>query len=140
MRQQGFTLVEIMIAMVVIAILGAIAMPSYTSYMKKSARQEARQLLLQAAVRQETRLVRTGSYAASMSALGYAADSVPAGSGRYTVTVSAATANSYTLAATPTTKGGQNNDPCGTFTVNHLGERGITTAANPAPSAQTCWH
>ena len=31
-RQQGFTLVELVIAMVIIATLAAIAIPSYSSY------------------------------------------------------------------------------------------------------------
>ncbi len=140
MKQYGFTLTEVMITMVVITILGAIAIPSYSSHMKKSARQQARELLLQAAVRQETQFMRTGSYAASMRALGYAGNTVPVGSGRYNVTVTASTANSFTLSAAPTSVGGQDSDPCGTFTVNHLGERGIVTSATPAPSATVCWN
>ena len=140
MRQRGFTLVGVMITMIVIAILGAIALPGYSSYMKKSARQEARQLLLQAAVRQETQLIRTGSYATGMSALGYDSDNVPVASRRYTVAVAASTANSFSLSATPGSKGGQNSDPCGTFTVNHLGERGISTSASPAPTVKSCWN
>ncbi len=140
MKNRGFTLVEVMIVMVVIAILGAIAMPSYTQYLKKSARKEAQQLLLQAAVRQETHLVRNGRYAANMSDLGFASNSVATDSGRYTVSVSASTNSSYALAAAPTSKGGQDSDRCGTFTVNHFGERGISTTADPAPTADECWH
>ena len=50
------------------------------------------------------------------------------------------TANSFTLSAAPTSIGGQDGDPCGTFTINHLGERGIATSATPAPTATACWN
>lgn len=140
MNTRGFTLVEVMIVMIVVTILGSIAIPSYTQYLKKSARKEAQQLLLQAAVRQETHLVRNGRYATDMSSLGYASDSVATDSGRYTVSVSSGDNSSYTLAAKPTSTGGQSDDRCGTFTLNHFGERGISTSADPAPSAKECWN
>ena len=138
-RQRGFTLIELVITMVVITILGAIAIPGYTGYLKKSARQEARQLLLQAAVRQETQRIRSGSYATAMTALGYDDGIVFTGSGRYRVAVGTGTPTRFTLTATPTGKGGQDSDPCGTLTINHLGERGITTTASPAPTVASCW-
>ncbi len=140
MKPQGFTLVEMVIVLIILGVLSAVAIPSYSDHLRKSARQEAKQLLLQAAVRQETQLLRTGAYAATMTALGYDADTVATGSGRYTVQVQSSSATGFVLAATPTGKGGQDDDPCGAFTVNHLGERGITTSATPAPTARSCWN
>jgi type IV pilus assembly protein PilE len=140
MKNKGFTLTEVMIVMAVVTILGTVAIPSYTGHLKKSARQEAKQLLLQSAVRQETHLIRNGQYANNMTSLGYGGNSVATDSGRYNVSVSASSTSSYTLSATPTSTGNQNSDPCGTFTLKHTGERGISTSADPAPTAKACWN
>ncbi|HET9108841.1 MAG TPA: prepilin-type N-terminal cleavage/methylation domain-containing protein, partial [Steroidobacteraceae bacterium] len=45
-RADGFTLIELMIAVVVVAILMAIAVPSYESYVEKSRRTDAKTALL----------------------------------------------------------------------------------------------
>ena len=49
MRSRGFTLVEIMIVVAIVAILGAVALPSYRSSVLKSQRAEARGVLLETA-------------------------------------------------------------------------------------------
>ncbi|MGC1443605.1 MAG: prepilin-type N-terminal cleavage/methylation domain-containing protein, partial [Burkholderiaceae bacterium] len=45
---KGFTLIELMITLVVIAILAAIALPSYGRYVQKASRAEAKSALLEA--------------------------------------------------------------------------------------------
>jgi prepilin-type N-terminal cleavage/methylation domain-containing protein len=49
MRNRGFTLIEILIAIVIVAILAAIALPAYTSQLRKSSRAEAQSVLTTAA-------------------------------------------------------------------------------------------
>jgi type IV pilus assembly protein PilE len=49
----GFTLIELMIVLVIVAILLAIAYPSYVNYMRKAKRGEAQQLLLNWSINQE---------------------------------------------------------------------------------------
>lgn len=46
-QNKGFTLVELMIAVAVLAILGAIAIPAYQQYITQSKRQSARSVLEQ---------------------------------------------------------------------------------------------
>jgi len=50
---KGFTIIELMIALVIIAILVALAYPSYASYVRKAKRGDAQQLLLNWSVNQE---------------------------------------------------------------------------------------
>jgi len=50
---KGFTLVELMIVVAIVAILVALALPSYTRYVRKANRGEAQQLLLNWANNQE---------------------------------------------------------------------------------------
>ena len=52
-KQTGFTLIELMITVAVIAILAAVAMPSYREYVLRGNRLEAQSLLSDAAARQE---------------------------------------------------------------------------------------
>ena len=60
--QQGFTLIEMMIVVVVISILAAVAYPSYTEYVRRGYRAEARAGLLQAAQWMERASTATGAY------------------------------------------------------------------------------
>ena len=52
-KQAGFSLIELMIAIVIIGIVTAIAIPSYNSFTLKSHRSEAKSALLDIAAREE---------------------------------------------------------------------------------------
>jgi type IV pilus assembly protein PilE len=124
---QGFTLIELMIAVAVVGILAAIALPAYNSQMRKSRRADAQATLMNVAARQQQTLLDTRAYAANLAALGVA---VPASvTPFYTVTVAvgAGAAPSFTATATP--QGGQALDSCGTLTID---QNGVKAPAN-------CW-
>src|SRR5256885_9595200 len=61
-KNQGFTLIELMIVVAVVGILGAIAIPSYSEYIRRGHRAEARAGLLQAAQWLERASTATGTY------------------------------------------------------------------------------
>jgi type IV pilus assembly protein PilE len=149
---RGFTLVELIVAMLIAAILAAIAVPSYLIYVRKSRRTEAKSALLDIASLEERYFSAQNTYSNLPTDVGYtaAAPPFPVGSGYYQITQlgvvpaggpTAASAGgtpaTYTLVATAV--GDQVNDTqCYTFTVTSGGAR---TAQNSAGVDNTanCW-
>ena len=145
-RDRGFTLVELIVAMVIVATLAAIAIPSYSSYVLKSHRTEAKSALLDLASLEERYFSTANTYSNNPSDLGYvgaANVAFPVGSGWYSVLVSVTAAlppgplspggtpAKYTITATAI--GQQVADTaCATFSVDSTGQQ---TATSP-----TCWH
>lgn len=126
MRAQGFTLIEVMITVVIVAILAAIAYPSYQEYVRRGHRAEARSALLQGAQWLERAATAQGTYPLT--------NQFPAGlttvpNGRYTIALQSDGAT-FTLTATP--QGSQAGDKCGAYTLTHTGLRGangVTTGS-----------
>ena len=58
----GFTLIELMIALAVLAILAGIGYPSYTAYMRKAARTEAKAILMETAQNLERYYTTNNTY------------------------------------------------------------------------------
>jgi len=99
--QKGFTLVEVMIAVVILSILLAIAVPSYSKFMTKSRRTDATNMLIKVAGEQRRFFSDHNRYGASMADLGYDADPMPSENGLYNITVANPTPSTYVLTATP---------------------------------------
>lgn len=73
-RQKGFTLIELMVACAVVAILAAVAYPSYLSHIRKSARAAAKAQMMDIANREQQFLLANRNYVTStdLQASGYA--------------------------------------------------------------------
>jgi len=132
-RTRGFTLIELMIVVVVIAILAAIAVPGYGSYMQRARRTDATRALTEAAAAMERYFSQNQTYA--ISSLGPPANVYPATSpeGYYNLSISGASATQYTLTATPTGK--QAGDACGNFILTNASTRTVSGSI----SAKDCW-
>ena len=52
-RTRGFTLIELMIVVAIVAVLAAIALPSYQDYVRKGRRADGRAMLQSASLAQE---------------------------------------------------------------------------------------
>ena len=98
----GFTLIELMITLVIVGILAAIAIPSYTSYIVRANRSLAQAQMLDIANRQPQYLVANRAYAdkAQLDASGYALPSELSTKYTYDVTVGTGTTPTYTITFT----------------------------------------
>ncbi len=133
MRCRGFSLIEVMIACAAVAILAAIAYPSYMNSVQKSRRAEAKSALLGAAGQMERYYTERGTYAtATLGSGGVYADRSE--NSYYTLSLASLTATTYTLRAAPA--GAQVGDPCGTMTYNDAGLKDVTGGSW---TASQCW-
>jgi type IV pilus assembly protein PilE len=91
--QSGFSLIELMITLVILAIVVSIAIPSYQSHLEKSRRSEGKALLSEIASLQESFRTEQNRYTADLTELGYpAAGWNQSTNGYYRVSVLAPTA------------------------------------------------
>ena len=141
-RSVGFTLIELMVTVAIVSILATIAVTSYSSQVLKSRRTEAKSALLDLAGREERLFSTTNAYTNLEASLGYAAAGAATvmtgmafGNNYYTLTITQPGGNStYLLTATPV--GNQVKDtPCGSFSINQLGQQTTTGTA----TAASCW-
>jgi len=135
-RNSGFTLIELMITVAIVAILAAIVYPSYQDQVLKSHRTEGKTALMQVAQNFERCFTTANSYAACRP-LADATSTFPwtTEHGRYQISVNTPRqANTYTLRATP--QQGQTKDTrCGTLTLDETGRKG----ENGTGTVQDCW-
>ncbi|MEZ0306933.1 MAG: type IV pilin protein [Ramlibacter sp.] len=137
----GFTLIELMITVAIVAILGAVAYPSYLKSVVRGKRAAAQSFMATVANKQEAAILNARTYFSipSGAASEWTAVSVALPTevqANYTVTVVASGSPSYTVTAVPTGKQAVNDTRCGTLTLTHTGVKGKT---GTAPAVSDCW-
>lgn len=144
----GFTLVELMVVVAIIAILAAIAIPSYSTYVAKTNRSAAEGCLSQYANYMERYYTTNLSYAQDTASTPVANSAIGSPSplvldcaassqtgNNYQYSVSAPKATAYTLTATPINAQLTRDTQCGTLTLDQSGTR---TSSGTGTLAQ-CW-
>ena len=142
----GFTLIELMIVVAIIAILAAIAVPIYSNYITRSKLTEAQDNLstLRVAMEQYFQDNRQYTPASSSSTASTCGVSMPtattgsagAGMAKYFSYSCTATASTYTITAT-----GNTGTPTANFafTIDNNNNRGTTSANGWYTVPASCW-
>ena len=142
--QFGFSLIELMIVVAIVAIISAFAYPSYQRYVIKAKRTVAQNALLQVADRQQQFFMDNKQFATKFSSLGYASDDmmindegqiVSASDSKrtYKIALSGAAATAYTVEAVPQLGQASKDSHCGTITLTSAGVKG------QSGSGDNCW-
>ena len=164
---EGFTLIEIMITVAIIGVLAAVAMPSYTSYIARANRADARTKLLQAAQFMQRFYAANDRYdqdRSGGSVMGDVSATPPVGmpevlrkspadgtalyqlntgiaaAGSYAIT---ADTSSFSLRMSPISGRKMASDECGSFTLSSTGVRGVLVGSALTPDTGSlrdkCW-
>lgn len=127
-RNKGFSLIELMIAVVIVGILATIAVPSYQSHIIKASRAAAQTELLELASIQEKIYLNSNAYTPNMitayngtSAGGLGKTTGLTTDGKYTLAFTGVPAQTYTITATPVAGKSQVGD--GNISISENGQR-----------------
>jgi type IV pilus assembly protein PilE len=133
-KPKGFTLIELMIAIVIVSILTAVAFPSYQNYVRQSNRAAAKAILYENAQFMEQFYTENSQYDATVGGDGIAntgddvgvvlpiVQSPRTGVALYNISLQAAGNATFTLQAVPV--GTMVGDACGTYTLTNTGVQG----------------
>jgi type IV pilus assembly protein PilE len=138
----GFSLIELMVAVAIVGILAAVAIPSYTQHVLKTRRSDGKEMLLNVASLQERYFFQNNTYTTNVALLGLTKDGadefVKSPDGFYRIQVSTTDAKkNFTLTATA--QGGQTKDTdCLSLVVTSTGAKSSTKSGGTDTTA-TCW-
>ncbi len=112
---RGFTLIELMIAVAIVVVLGAVALPSFLDSVRKSRRAEAFTAIAAVQQAQERHRSNNPTYSSNLNALPTAdppglGQPSTTGGGYYTVALSGVSATGYTVSAVAVTGTSQTRD------------------------------
>lgn len=137
--KRGFTLVEILTAIVVIAVLVAVAVPTWQRHVLRTQRTSAKEMLSQVQIAQEAFFGRNARYATADEL----SQPVPAGLGlsslvtNYRLSLETA-ADGLAFTVTARTTAQSTDTYCVAFTIDQVGLRTATDASGADRSAD-CW-
>ena len=128
-RANGFSLIEVMITVSLVAILVSIAIPSYSAFVVRANRTTAMEAIMAAAACEERIYSRTGAYVYDNTCI-----TTPRGYAELTI-ANLNTGQGFRVVATPV--GGQADDKCKELRLDHTGAK--TVAGGATKTAAQCW-
>ena len=136
-RSKGFTLLEVMIVVAIVAIMSALAAASYRHYVFRARRADARQMLMNIAHAEERWYATYNRYTDDLGKFGYAAAASPDANYQPMLTVEGDDAQRYVVAALPINN--QRGDVCGAMTLDSTGKKMPVRADTAANANGHCW-
>jgi type IV pilus assembly protein PilE len=138
-RTRGFTLIELMIVVAIIAILAAIAVPWWGRYTFRARRADGQKLLMHIAQAQERYYTDYNHYTSDLTLLGYKTSPAIAENNDYSVTVAAAGTAPQVYVATAVPINAQVGDKCGSLTIDNTGNKQPDPTKTAQNSNGSCW-
>ncbi len=143
-KQSGVTLIELLIAIVLLSIIASAAYPSYTQYIVRAKRTAGKSVLLQVADRQQQYFMDNKSYANALNTLGFQENPFMVGSDGdyvtmgdnervYMIAMAAPTPTTYTLVAIPQMMMASKDNQCAVLFLLSTGQKGSTGGGDK------CW-
>jgi type IV pilus assembly protein PilE len=135
--QSGFTLIELMITVAIVAILGTMAVSAYSSYVKRTNRSDATRSLLLIAQSLQRCYSQNFTYTPAGGCPTPAGTSTSQG-GYYSIVTAMPSATTYTIRATPLTSPQTTDSQCAQFLLTSAGAQSAQSSA-AADTTKTCW-
>lgn len=148
--QSGFTLIELMIVAAIIAIVSALAYPSFREQMAKSRRADAKTILVSAQQWMERFYTENFRYDENSAGVGVTdATQFPSrfsvspttGSALYDIKIERVGRDNYLVTAALKVNAAMANDRCGNFRIDHLGRKTVHdhTFSSDMEANRVCW-
>jgi type IV pilus assembly protein PilE len=133
----GFSIVEIMISVAIMAAIAGVAYPSFVESVRKSRRTDAVDSFIRIQQAQERYRNNNTSYAPNLTALSFSSNSPTSPSGYYMLSISASATNSYTVTASAVSGKSQTSDSQGGISCSTLTVAVTNGTASNTPT--NCW-
>ena len=138
--RRGFTLIELMIAVTVLAILAAVALPTLRESIARASRGEVQAALLEDAGYMQHYYASHDAFMDTPPPQLPSTRTPRTGVANYAITVSVPSADPASFVLTARRAGSMSGDPCGDFTYDSLGQRGLAAGTFAAGrDIAACW-
>lgn len=134
--ESGFTLIEVMMAVAILAVLAAIAIPNYSQYVVRSKLTDAANTLADVRVKMEQHYQDNRNYGSTGTNCGF---TMPV-SQYFSITCETSnSAQNYTVTASSRTGKGLGAASAYTYTIDHLNNKATTSFKGVSQSGKSCW-